>query len=79
VANDGVRIRFGPQTAIEHWESGGYSSWTGADEIHLDAGWHPLQVDFFDRSDNARLVVIVGTDDSEYPLELKDHLFHQPE
>ena len=77
VANDGVRIRFGERLALEHWRSEGYTSWTGAEEIHLDAGWHPIEVEYFDRSDNARLVVIVGTDDSEYPLELKDHLFHQ--
>ena len=65
--------------AVDHWQAGGYSSWTGAGDAHLARGWHPLQVDYFDQEDNARLLVIIGVDGQEFPLELTDHLFHQPE
>lgn len=76
VANDGVRIDVGGQRAVDHWEAGGSSSWTGRGEVSLSAGYHALQVDYFDRSDNARLVVLVGLDGLEYPLTLAQHLFH---
>ena len=77
VANDGVRVRFGDTLAVDHWETSGYTSWTGSGDVWLPAAYHPLEVEYFDRSDNARLVIIVGVEGQEYPLELEDHLFHE--
>lgn len=79
VANDGVRIRFGDALAVDHWEDAGYSSWTGTGDVHLDEGWHPLRIEYYDRSDNARLVAMISRDGDEYPLELDEHLFHSRE
>ena len=77
VANDGARIRFGDRTAVDRWHEVGHSSWTDRFEIELPAGWHPLTVEHFDASTNARLFCLVGREGDEYPLELPGHLFHQ--
>jgi hypothetical protein len=79
VANDGARIRFGDRLALEHWRELGPTSWTGKSDIELEAGWHPLTVEHFDATTNARLFCLIGREGDEYPLELEEHLFHQPE
>ncbi|MCB9898872.1 MAG: tetratricopeptide repeat protein [Planctomycetes bacterium] len=77
VANDGVRIRVGDASVVDHWQDAGYTSWTGAGDAHLVAGFHPITVEFYDESDNARLVVLLGADDRERPLPLRELLFHE--
>ncbi len=79
IANDGLRIRFGEHLALDHWEAGGSSSWTGSGDVQLAAGWHPLTVEYFDQNDNARLLLIVGVEGEEYPLKLEDALFYSAE
>ena len=78
VANDGVRIDIGGTRIIDQWSDVGYSSWTGTADVTLPAGWHPLRIDYFDSSGNARLVCLVSRDGDEFPLDLSEHLFHQP-
>jgi len=77
VANDGVRITLGESLAVDHWQDAGYSSWTGTGDVRCQAGWHPLRIEYYDRSDNARLFVLLSRDGDDYPLELAQHLFHQ--
>jgi regulator of sirC expression with transglutaminase-like and TPR domain len=77
VSNDGVRIRFGDTLVLDHWQDSGYTSWTGTAEAKLGAGWHPLRIDYYDRSDNARFVCLISIEGDEYPLDLEQHLFHE--
>ncbi len=78
VANDGVRIDVGGTRILDQWRDVGYSSWTGTADVTLPPGWHPLRIDYFDSSGNARLVCLVSRDGDEFPLDLSKHLFHQP-
>jgi tetratricopeptide (TPR) repeat protein len=76
VSNDGLRFELGDTTVLEHWRDVGYTSWQGAGEVHLLAGWHPLRIEWFDDSGNARLWIKIALDGREYPFDLREHLFH---
>jgi len=78
VANDGVRLVLGDKTIIENWKSIGTSNFYGTKELHLKAGWHRIRIEHFDGMGGARLMLRIGVEGVEHPLDPAGHLFHTP-
>ncbi|MHC4955209.1 MAG: PA14 domain-containing protein [Planctomycetota bacterium] len=78
VANDGVRLFLGGKKLMENWKNMGLSNWYGTQDVHLAAGWHPIKIEHFDGMGGARMMLRIGLEGREQPLEPKEHLFHVP-
>ena len=77
-ANDGVRLFLGGRTLIENWKNMGTTNHYATREVRLEAGWHAIRVEHFDGMGGARLMVRVGVEGVEHPLDPATHLFHKP-
>jgi len=44
----------------------------------LKAGWHPIRIEHFDGMGGARLMLRIGVEGVEHPLDPAGHLFHRP-
>jgi len=77
VANDGARLVVGGRMLVDEWEARGTSNLFAETEARLAAGWHRIRIDHFDRTGGARLMLRVGVEGREKPLDLKTLLFHE--
>ena len=75
-ANDGARLALGETIVLDNWKDMGFRNWYGSKEVRLEAGWHPLRIEHYDRAGGARILLRVGVEGEKAPLVLKDHLFH---
>ncbi|MEE8106563.1 MAG: PA14 domain-containing protein [Planctomycetota bacterium] len=77
-ANDGVRVEIGGTRIIDNWRNMAYRNFYGSKEIRLEAGWHAIKIEHFDVMGGARLLLRIGLDGREAPLDAKRHFFHVP-
>lgn len=77
VANDGCRVAVDGHVVAENWHDMGTDNWFGTADVELGAGDHSFRIEYYDRSGGARLLLRVGVEGVERPLELREHLFHR--
>jgi len=75
-ANDGVRIEIAGRRIIDNWRNMAYRNFYGSKAIRLEAGWHAIRIEHFDVMGGARVLLRIGLDGREAPLDGKGHLFH---
>lgn len=76
VANDGVRVVIDDKVILENWRDMGFENWYGTADAELIAGYHKFRVEYYDQSGGARMLLKIGVDGREQPLELTKHFFH---
>lgn len=78
IANDGVRLELDGRRWIDRWTDAGWQNYYGTADAWLASGWHRLQVEMYDQSGGARLLLRLGVEGQEKPLDLEKLLFHIP-
>ncbi|MHC4450105.1 MAG: transglutaminase family protein [Planctomycetota bacterium] len=76
VANDGARLVVGETTLIDEWRGRGTQNLFAHQDLKLKAGWHKFRLEHFDVMGGARMMLRIGVEGREQPLDLKKHLFH---
>lgn len=78
IANDGVRLELDGRLWVDSWTDAGWQNYYGTADAWLASGWHRLQVEMYDQSGGARLLLRLGVEGEEKPLDLEKLLFHIP-
>jgi tetratricopeptide (TPR) repeat protein len=76
VANDGARLVVGETTLIDEWRGRGTQNLFAHQDLKLKAGWHKFRLEHFDVMGGARMMLRIGVEGREQPLDLKKHRFH---
>ncbi len=76
VANDGARLELDGKVIAENWKDMGYENWYGTADAALSSGYHPIRIDYFDERGGARILLRVGREGAEKPIDLRSALFH---
>ncbi|MFG0320066.1 MAG: PA14 domain-containing protein, partial [Planctomycetota bacterium JB042] len=79
VANDGGRVVIDDHVVAESWRDLGTDNWYGTADVELDEGFHPIRIEQYDRTGGARLLLRVGVEGVEKPLDQRRIFFHSPD